>query len=108
MPTLLEGDKGLRPLEPSEFRKNKDGSISTELLVDYEIDGQHVVLPSLWMSQRGPVDLTGDDDAIINSAREYERRTGRKFPRFATSEGAQGFASARTQSGGVAIGPLAR
>jgi len=108
MPTLLEGDKKLRPLDPGEQVKNPDGTVSTERTVSYEHDGQFIVVPRLWMSQRGVVDFGDDDRAILNSAFEYEKRTGKRFPRFKTAEELKAFEAARTQSGGAASGSLAR
>ena len=98
---------GLRPLEPGEFRKNQDGSQSTELSRHMPLpDGTWIMVPSLWMGPSGPVEI-GDEDALLRLALEYERETGRTFPRWATKEEALSDPGYRSRQGGIAAGPMA-
>lgn len=100
--------RSLRPFEPDEVLENYDGSHSTERLTGFNIDGKEVVAPSLWMSDKGPVDLERFPDTIIRAILEYEARTGKRFPRFSTPDQSTGFATRRSATGGLANGPLAR
>jgi hypothetical protein len=83
----------LRPLGPGEYRQNPDGSISTEITASFNIDGRETVIPTLWMSPDGPVELSPDD--AINAAQNYERQTGKQFPRFDSVAEADAFTRKR-------------
>jgi len=115
MPVMTNFDEaGLRPLEKGEFVDNDDDSRSTERKMVYEMDGEHIVIPSLWMSANGPLDLRMPSEgglgmdrfAPLRAALQYEKRTGRKFPRFKTAKEAEEFE--HTRRGGTDAGPLAR
>lgn len=96
----------IRPLEQGEFRENEDGSRSTEITIGTVIGGEKVVIPSLWMTPDGPVEL--DEENATRAAMEFEAETGKRFPRFKDWKKADSFARARSQKGGVFSGPLAR
>jgi len=98
----------LRPLKKGEFLDNKDGTRSTELGVSFEVEGEVIYAPSLWMSNKGPIDLFDDFDALVNTVFQYERRTGKRFPRFKTEAEASIFGRLRSNSGGTFSGPLAK
>ena len=98
-----------RPLQQGEFRNNGDGSYSTELLMAEILDpasGESMVFPSMWMSDRGPVELSVDE--AIGAAMEFERMTGNRFPRFKSIREAIDFSKTRSSGGGVSAGPLYR
>lgn len=108
--SILESvvDLGLRPLEGKERVLNPDGSYSTERTVTLTFGNQFLVAPSLWMSQKGPIDLRGDEDAILNSVLQYERRTGKRFPRFNDLTESEKYAVQRSLAGGASVEPLAK
>jgi len=100
--------KQIRPFGSGEYIANPDGSMSTERTMTFNIEGQEVLAPSLWMTPNGPVDLSRNPDTIVRAIIEYERRTGKKFPRFKTPEEAKQFAIGRSQSGGRGAGELTK
>ena len=102
--TILGGS--MRPLRKGEFRKNKDGSHSTELLMTEKIDGKWTNIPSLWMRGDKIVELS--PSRAVSAARDYERRSKRRFPRFRSLSTAIGSAQARSSAGGISSGSLAR
>ena len=96
----------LRPLRGNEVRRNKDGAGSTEITITREVDGKFVVMPSLWSSQGKFIELRPQRAAA--AAMNYEKATGKKFPRFGSIKEAGEFAKQRSQAGGIKSGPLAR
>ncbi len=64
------------------------------------------LIPSLWMGSDGPADL--DHDKSIRAAMEFERRSGKVFPRFNSIEDADDFAISRSKSGGALKSDLFR
>ena len=93
---------GLRPFQAGERIENADGSYSTERTETFQTtDGEWVNIPSLWMSTTGPVDLAGDEEAILSAARRYEETAGRTFSRFKTLEEAVQYARQRSEHGGA-------
>lgn len=100
--------KTLRPFNPGEAVDNGDGSYSTERTVSAALpDGLWINAPSLWMSSEGPVNFGMNEDAIVETALAYERRTGTKFPRFKTVEEAIKASKSRSARGGVYTGAAA-
>ena len=110
MPTLAQARENmLRPFEPGEYVQNDDGTISTELSVTVQHpDGSWMNVPSLWMTRNGPRDFGTDEDAILDAADYYERKTGKKFPRFRTVDEAVFEAESRSKRGGAGSGYLAK
>ena len=96
----------LRQLRPGEFRKNKDGSVSTEISITENLGGDSPWsnIPTLWMSGDEIIEL--DAGRAVDAAIEYEKRTGHKFPRFMSVDTAVEAAKKRSQAGGVFNGDL--
>ena len=70
--------------------------------------GKFVLVPSIYMNQNNkPVRFTRESQAL-KAAMNYEKNSGKKFPRFKTPEEAGEFAQKRSRSGGVKKGPLAK
>jgi hypothetical protein len=63
--------------------------------------------PSLYMTNSGFKEFTNVRDAM-NVALDYEKRSGKKFPRFDNLQDAIKAAGARTALGGVGSGALER
>lgn len=85
---------GLRPLRKGEFRQNPDGSKSTELKANFTFsDGTHIVVPTLWKSRNGFVEL--EPRMALDAALAYEKKTGKKFPRFKSREELEAFEKRR-------------
>jgi hypothetical protein len=95
----------LRPFKQGESVANEDGSFSTERSVTVQIDGRWANVPSLWMGENGPVQLSEDEAAA--RAKEYMQKTGQRFPTFSTVEEAVSAAEARSAGGGAMQGELA-
>ena len=96
----------VRPLVRGEFRDNKDGTRSTELLIGVQIDGRETLIPSIWMTPDGIVEFGEEESA--RAALQYMKETGKKFPSFSTRQKAEQFAIGRSNSGGVFSGELAK
>jgi hypothetical protein len=90
--------KTVRPFGPGEVIDNEDGTFSTERGVSFNIDGKEVLVPSLWMTPDGPVDLSRNPEINIRAAMAFERRTGNKFPRFETLKQATEFSKLKSRS----------
>ena len=100
--------KTIRPFRPGEFVDNGDGSRSTERSMSFNIEGKEVLTPSLWMTPDGPVDLSRNPESLFRAALAFEKRTGKKFPRFNNPDEATRFSKERSSGGGRGVGPLAR
>ena len=98
--------KTLRPFKKGEFLDNQDGTRSTERTMTFNISGEEVVIPSLWMTPDGPVDLSKHPETMIRGALDYESRAKKKFPRFKTVKEADEFAKNRSGKGAVFTGSL--
>jgi len=98
----------LRPFEPGEFITNPDGSKSTERTFSFTIGDQVIVVPSLFMGPEGPVDLQDNPKAALDTALEFERTTGKKFPHFKSIGEADAFSRNRSSGGGATHKSLAR
>jgi len=98
--------KTIRPFKKGEFLDNQDGTRSTERTMSFNIEGEEVVMPSLWMTPDGPVDLSRSPEAMIRSVIEFEKRSKKRFPRFKTVQEADEFSINRTDRGAVSIGTL--
>jgi hypothetical protein len=97
----------MRPLQGDEKRPNDDGSHSTEITRTIQDDeGNWIVIPSLWNDNGKYVEL-GERESVFAS-RDYERSSGKRFPRFSSLEEAEKFAVERSRSGGVGVSPLAK
>lgn len=95
---------GLEPFDPKKH-KMRDvgrGGMSTELLAtEYAPDGSVWNIPTLWWGKDGsPVMIDRIEDAV-KLADEYERTTGKKFPRFKTIDEGIGAAKKRSKKGGA-------
>ena len=95
---------GIRPLRGGEHRKNPDGSRSTELTLTDPIDGVWTAYPSLWVVNNKIVELKAPE--AQRAVKAYEKRTGKKFPRFKNQETAQDFVIPRSNRGGASSIPL--
>ena len=100
--------KKVRPFEGGESLDNGDGTRSTEVSVGLNIGGKEVLVPSLWMTPHGPVDLSRNHESMIRAVLEFERRSGKKFPRFNSPEELNEFAKQRSGRGGALNEPLAK
>lgn len=72
------------------------------------IDGKEVLAPTLWMTRDGPVDLSRNPETLVRAIQEFERKSGKKFPRFDTPDEATDFAKKRSSAGAVSTSPLER
>lgn len=98
----------LRPLKRGEYVDNLDGTRSTERTASFNIEGKEVLVPSIWMSPRGPVDLFEHPDLLVETFKNFEARSGSAFPRFDTVGELEKFARGRSSGGAVFSGPLAK
>ncbi len=105
MPSLMKQQE-VRPLAKGEHRQNADGSRSTELTITEKIGDSFANIPSLWMSGGKIVEFSAD--RAIEAATAYEKRTGKRFPRFKTVKDAVSAAAARSRRGGTGSGSLAQ
>jgi hypothetical protein len=89
----------LVPFDPRRHtpRRNRDGTISTELSMTFDSpDGGYWNVPSIWWSDKGPVEL--DENMAYEQALRYETETGRRFPRFNSVAEATRAAEERSQT----------
>lgn len=100
--------KTIRPFKKGEFLDNQDGTHSTERTTSFEFDGKEVVVPTLWMTPNGPVDLSRNPETIKRALIEHEKRTKKKFPRFKDRREADRFAIERSNRGAAFTGELER
>jgi hypothetical protein len=104
-----------RPLEKDESVKVKSGphrdgdyQMTEYTMTIKDPSGKFVLVPSIYMNQNNkPVRFTNESQAL-KAAMDYEKSSGKKFPRFTTPEEAGKFAQKRSRSGGVKTGPLAK
>ena len=95
------------PLEPFDPKKHKPqdmgkGGLTTEYLVtEHSPDGKVWNIPSVWWDEDGhPVEIT--NPALNNKlATQYERHSGKKFPRYKSIEGGVSAAKKRSSKGGA-------
>lgn len=100
--------KKIRPFGEGEFVDNGDGTRSSERTMSFEIGGKEVLVPSLWMTDKGPVDLARNPNVLMRAVESFERRSKKKFPRFDDPRQATEFAKQRSDSGGRGVGEIAR
>ena len=102
--------KKVRPFNDDEVLDNQDGTRSTERTMSLNYEGKEVLVPSLWMTDKGPVDLSRNPEVLMRAVRSYEDRSKLKFPRFNTPDEATAFAKERHTylDKGVSPGPLAK
>ena len=98
--------KNIRPFQAGEHIINTDGTRSTERTMGINIAGEEVVVPSLWMTPSGPVDLSRNQEVLMHAVESFERRSKTKFPRFKTLEESDAFAKQRSSTGGAFSGNL--
>tara|TARA_R100000406_G_scaffold80899_1_gene62393 strand:+ start:254 stop:577 length:324 start_codon:yes stop_codon:yes gene_type:complete len=98
----------VRPLKKGEFRQNPDGSRSTEVTITEKFGDSFANIPSLWMQDGKIVDFLDTPDRAVAAALAYEKRTGKKFPRFPNVKSAVSAAKARSNKRGAFAGPLAK
>lgn len=98
----------VRPLEQGESVPLPGGGKATEYTVSIPTTrkDQWITAPSIWMTPSGARRF-GDSD-VRRLVKQYEDRTGKKFPRHKSVEEAEGAAKARSEAGGVGSGPLAK
>jgi hypothetical protein len=99
----------LRPFRPGEQITNPDGSYSTEVTTTVE-DGRGgwMVIPQLWMSPNGVVDLRDKPDLAASTAIHLRDNFGLQFPSFKTVSEADMFARQRSDMGGAGQGSIVR
>lgn len=101
---------GLEPFDPKKHKQQDvgRGGPSTELLAtEYAPDGSVWNIPTLWWSKEGkPIVVDRIDDAV-KLADEYERATGKKFPRFQSIDDGIAAAKKRSKKGGANTGYIA-
>jgi hypothetical protein len=107
IPGLLADDlreEWARPLLPGEFRKNPNGSVSTEIEITVEDEalngGKPTNIPSLWMTPSGII------EADFEQAIDLARKSGLLFPSFTSVDDAVNAAEERSGRGAVFSGPL--
>ena len=99
----------MRPFAVGEYVDNGNGTRSTERTVTVSLPtGQWVNIPSLWMTQNGPVDFGDNNDAAWDAARAYEKQSGLMFPRFKTMNEGVSSSILRSKLGGVFSGLAAK
>ena len=76
-----------RPLKKGEFRKNKDGTRSTQLLAGFNIEGKEVNIPLIWYTSEGIKQVSGRK--AVKYAKDFEKRTGKKFRSYDSPETAE-------------------
>jgi hypothetical protein len=97
----------LRPFNADERVNNPDGSYSTERTMTVQMPDGWGIVPSLWMSPRGPVDLSSmGENYLAAIAQGYEQSNGTAFPRFPDVQSAEDWAVNRSHGGGAGQGPL--
>ena len=92
-----------RPLKKGEFRKNKDGTRSTQLLAGFNIDGKEVNIPLIWYTSEGIKQVSGRK--AVKYAKDFEKRTGKKFRSYDSPEEAKDAAIKSSEKGGTFAGP---
>ncbi len=101
---------GLEPFDPKKHKAVDvgRGGPSTELLAtEFAPDGSVWNIPTLWWSKDGkPVVIDRIEDAV-KVADEYERATGKRFPRFESIDHGILAAKKRSKKGGGGGGYLA-
>ena len=87
--------KKVRPFLKGEYLINADGTRSTERTMGVNIGGEEILVPSLWMTPSGPVDLSRNQEVLMRTVDAFEKRSGTKFRRFKTPEESDAFAKQR-------------
>ena len=88
-----------RPLKKGEFRKNKDGTKSTQLLSSFNIEGKEVNIPLIWHTSEGIKQVS--HDTAVKYAKDFEERTGKNFRRYKSVEAAREAAKNASAKGGA-------
>lgn len=96
--------KKIRPFKKGEFIDNQDGTRSTERSMSLNIGGKEVLVPSLWMTPDGPVDLSRNPQSLMRVIGAFEKRSKKKFRRFDSPEEATEFSIKRSAKGGRGSG----
>ena len=88
-----------RPLKKGEFRKNKDGTKSTQLLTGFNIEGKEVNIPLIWYTSEGIKQVSGRK--AVKYAKDFEKRTGKKFRRYDSIDAAEKASEEHSREGGA-------
>ena len=91
-----------RPLKKGEFRKNKDGTRSTQLLAGFNIEGKEVNIPLIWYTSEGIKQVSGRK--AVKYAKDFEKRTGKKFRSYDSPETAEKASREHSKKGGTFSG----
>ena len=95
---------GLEPFDPKKHKPTDvgKGGLSTEYLAtEYAPDGSVWNIPTLWWTKEGkPMLLDRIEDAVA-VADEYERKSGKRFPRFKSLDEGVAAAKKRSKAGGA-------
>lgn len=100
---------GLEPFDPKKHKPTDIGlgGPSTEVsITENSPDGRVWNIPSLWWTKEGKPMLLPPDQAV-KVADEYERLSGKRFPRFSDIDTAVDAAKARSKKGGATFRTLA-
>ena len=110
MAGILDLLQQLEPYDPSKHRPADIGmgGMSTEVLAtEYDSQGVPMNFPTLWFTKDGqPVPLP--PNYALDLAIEYEKATGKQFPRFDSIDAGVNAASGRSNAGGAVKGLLAQ
>ena len=109
---------GLVPFDPAihtpqDVGLGEPGSVSTEYIATVDApDGSVMLIPTIWWDAEGNPKLfkREDTDKAIELAIDYEKSTGKQFPRFPAGAYAEAddYAISRSKAGGASQTPLAR
>ena len=86
-------------MKKGEFRKNKDGTRSTQLLSGFNIDGKEVNIPLIWYTSEGIKQVSGR--TAVKYAKDFEKRTGKKFRRYDSIDAAEKASEEHSKKGGT-------
>ena len=98
----------------SKLHKPQDlglGGLSTEYTATVDApDGSVFLIPTIWWDSEGKPTYIKDTDKAAALALEYEKTTGKQFPRFPAGayKEADKYAADRSKAGGASVSPLAR
>ncbi len=98
--------KTIRPFKKGEAFNNQDGTLSTERASSFNVGGEEVLMPTLWMTPDGPVDLRRNPETVVRAMMEFEKRSKKRFPRFKTPQEATEFSKNRSAGGAISTGTL--
>ena len=100
----------LVPFDPKKHKpvETVGGSKATEYLAsERSPEGRAWNIPQIWFEEKTGKARFLSGDRAWNAAEDYEKSTGRKFPRYDTIKDAVSAAKARSKGGGASKNPLA-